>query len=893
MTDPSTVALRALALALAVLAAAPAGAQGGPAGPPLDEAVQALARDRGLRVVYSADLVAGLRTSCPASTRASDRPPEAVLACVLEGTGLEARRLPSGTYALYRVSTPRPPTAPPAPPAEPARPRAVTVSGYVTDAATGEALIGAAVYAPDLGRGATTNAYGFYTLPLPAGRHRLVASYVGLTPADTVLALRADARRDVALAADPAEIGEVVVESSEVRAVRAYPSVALTGEDVQALPAVAGEADLLKALQGEPGVGGGVEGTAGLHVRGGSPDQSLVLLDGIPVYNASHLFGFLSTFNAEAVKHVELFKGGFPARYGGRLSSVVDVRMREGNREGARRHARIGLLSGSVIAEGPLDAADGSYMVAGRRTYVDLLAAPVLAATGGIDGVTPTAYFYDLNAKANARVSGRDRVYVSLYAGRDRFAGEAEDSDGTEETAGGFLTWGNATGALRWTSALSDRLFAATTLTASDYGFDVGAEAVQINPSTGAEEPYGARYVSGIRDVALHTDLDWRPAAGHTVRLGGSVVRHRYTPGVFEYDPSGAASDTTLGADPVGSWEGAVYVEDEAAVGPALVNLGLRASGYAVDGRTYGALEPRVGVRLDLGGGLAARGSVARMTQYLHLLTTVGGLGLPADLWVPATGRVPPERSWQAAVGVEGAATTGLGRTRWSLDGYVKDMDGLVTYREGAGLVRADADWQGQVTTGGGRAAGLELSVAHESARTAARLAYTLAHADRQFDAVDGGARYPYRYDRRHDLGLGLRHRLSGRVDVSAQFVYQSGLPFTVPAATYFAANPGFELAYPSDIGSYGSEQTFTYGARNGARLPAAHRLDLGATWFFRRGDRPHALSFDVYNVYNRRNPLYAEVGVRPDPESGEPRRVLVGKGVLPVLPSVSYQFSF
>ena len=879
---------RLAALALLFLAAS-AAAQ---TGPPLGDALRELAEARGLRLVYAGALVAGKRTGCPASVRRSDQPAAAVLACVLDGTGVESRRLPSGTVALYAAGAPPTPT-PTAPPPAPAERRAVTLSGTVTDAASGEALVGAAVYVPALSRGAATNAYGFYSLTVPAGRVRLVASYVGLAPADTTLTLAADARRDLALAADSVAFGEVVVEAGDVRAVRAYPSVALTGEDVQALPALAGEADLLKALQTTPGVGGGVEGTAGLHVRGGTPDQSLVLLDGIPVYNASHLFGFLSTFNAEAVKHVELFKGGFPARYGGRLSSVVDVRMREGNRRERQGHARIGLLSSSVLAEGPLAQTDGSYMIAGRRTYVDLLAAPVLAATGGIDGVTPTAYFYDLNAKANGRLSDRDRLYVSLYAGRDRFAGDADDSDGTEEAASGYLTWGNATGALRWTRAVSDRLFAATTVTASAYGFDVGAEAVRLDPNTGAPEPFGARYVSGIRDVALQTDLDWSPSPRHTVRLGGSVARHRYTPGLFEYDPSGTASDTTLGATPVGSWEGAVYAEDEVRLGPALVSAGLRASGYAVGGAAYGALEPRFGASVALGGELAVRGSVARMTQYLHLLTTVGGLGLPADLCVPATERVPPESSWQASAGVEGVVRTGAGRTTWSLDGYVKAMDGLVAYRDETAIVRADADWQDQVTTGDGRAVGLELAVAHEGPRTALRLAYTLAHSDRRFAEVDGGARYPYRYDRRHDLGLGVRHRLSGRVDVSAQFVYQSGLPVTLPTVTYFPAAPGTDLTDPTNTGGGGSTQVYTYGARNGARLPATHRLDVGLDWFFRRGTRPHALSVHVYNLYNRSNPLYAEVDTRPNPETGERERVLVGKGILPVLPSVSYQFSF
>ena len=853
----------------------------------LEGALRDLAERRGLQLVYSGTLVAGRTTTCPASTRTSSRPAAVVLACVLEGTGLEARRLPSGTFALYRTeasSRPTPTATPASSRTAPAPRPTATLSGTVTDAATGEALIGAAVYAPALGRGATTNAYGFYSLLLPAGPTRVTVSYVGLAPKDTVLEVGAG-RFDAALEGAAGGLGEVVVEAVESGPSTAYGSVALTGEDVQGLPALAGEADLLKALQRQPGVGGGVEGTSGLHVRGGTPDQTLVLLDGIPVYNASHLFGFVSVFNADAVTRAELFKGGFPARYGGRLSSVVDVRMREGNEVERQSHARIGLLSSQVLTEGPIGDR-GSYLVAGRRTYADLLAAPFLAAAGGIDGVTPVAYFYDLNAKANARVSERDRLFLSLYAGRDRFAGRAEDSDGLGERASGGIGWGNETAALRWTRTLGGRAFAATTVTASDYAFGVDASAQEA----GAAESYGVDYRSGIRSVSAQTDLDWTPAAGHDVRLGAALSRHRYEPGVLVYDPSGTASDTTLGSDPTDSWEAAVYLEDDVRLGSALVSAGVRASGYAVDGTAFGAVEPRLGVRLEVGRGIAARASLARMTQYLHLLTTAGGLGLPADLWVPATARVGPERAWHVAAGLEG----GTRATRWSADVYAKEMDGLVAYRETAGLLRADADWQDQVTTGGGRAVGLEVALSHAGPRTSAQLAYALSRADRQFDALEDGARFPYRYDRTHDLGLAVRHRLSRRVDVSAAFVYQTGQAVTLPAETYFAGSPNIVLTrdvLPTTGTSSG--QVYVYGPRNGFRVPDTHRLDVGLEVFFRRGPRPHALSFDVYNVYNRANPYAVDVDIRTDPETGENRRVLVAQSLLPILPSVSYQFSF
>ena len=881
--------IRLSLLALACLASSTLGsAAHAQTGASLDDALQAFARARGVDLVYSGDLVSGRATSCPRATRTSRQAVSVVLACLLDGTGLEARRLPSGTFALYRAET-RPAAA-----AGPARrpssqtettERSVTVSGTVTDAASGESLIGATVYAPTLGRGVTTNAYGFYSLTLPASPTRLVASYVGLATDDVTLPLRDNLRRDIALAADSTGLGEVVVEAldADVASAGPYASVALTGDDVQALPALLGEADVLKALQLQPGVSGGAEGTSGLQVRGGTPDQTLVLLDGIPVYNASHLFGFLSVFNADAVKRVELFKGGFPARYGGRLSSVVDVRMREGNEQEREGHARIGVLSSQALAEGPIG--DGSYMVSGRRTYVDLIAAPVFAATGGLDNFTPTAFFYDLNAKANTRIGDRDRLYLSLYAGRDRFAATASEDEGG---GSGFLTWGNLTGALRWTRPLSDRLFAATTLTASDYAFNVGLDSRPVVTRDGDTRTFRSRYVSSIRDLTLTSDLGWSPSAAHTVNLGGSVTRHAYAPGAFSYNPLDAEADTTLGSDPTSSWEGAVYVEDEVRLGPALVSAGVRATALAVDGETYGAIEPRLAARLGVGG-VSVRGSLARMTQYLHLLTTVGGIGLPADLWVPATGRVGPERSWQASVGVARES----GPTRWSADVYAKEMRGLVAYREDAVFLRADTDWQDQVTTGDGRSVGLELAASHAGPRTSAQIAYTLSRTDRRFDALSDGARFPYRYDRTHDLGLAARHRLSDRFDVSAAFIYQTGQSITLPEVTYFTPNPSADLTSELVGGSSSGEQTFAYGPRNGFQLPPTHRLDLALDWYFRRGPRPHALSFEVFNVYNRSNPYYVDVETRIDEATGEQRKVLTGRSLLPILPSVSYQFSF
>ena len=795
-------------------------------------------------------------------------------------------------------------------------PGRVVLSGRVTDAETGEALIGATVYAPGARRGATTNAYGVYSLPLPAGRQLVAVRYVGYRAVTDTLRLDADRRYDVELAPD-AVLGEVVVEADE--SVQARPEddvqmgqVSLSGKEIRSVPALLGESDVLKAVQLLPGVRGGQEGTAGLYVRGGSPDQTLLLLDGTPVYNASHLFGFLSTFNGDAVNHVELTKGAIPARYGGRLASVLDVRLRDGDMEQRRVQGQVGLLTSRLLVEGPIVPGKASVLVSGRRTYIDVVARPFIdgfnqeAAERGDEQVDPSAYFYDLNAKANWHLTDRDRVYLSLYGGQDRFGFDTTrpstvcDSRGqcapgeTDDKAGGSLDWGNLTGALRYTRLISPRVFGALTLTASRYSFDVGAS---VEEGVGGEDEVRAeaRYLSGIRDLSARADLDVAAGRGHTLRLGAVVANHRFTPGalvLFGNDAFEVEIDTTIGTLRTYGTEASVYAEDEWSPARSLtLNLGLHATTYVSGGALYPSLEPRLAASWRVRDRVALKASFATAQQPLHLLTTAG-VGLPADLWVPATDRVGPQTGWQAAVGAAGS--TASGRTTWTVETYWREMRNLVAYREGASFVTPFDDWQDLVVQGEGRSVGLEVFLQHRADRLSAWAGYTLARTDRQFDAIDRGERFPYRYDRTHDVSAVALYELSKAFDVSAAWTYGSGDAVTLPSATY--RRPGYESGGVSrwidGPSGYGSSAT-AYDARNGFRLPAYHRLDLGATWFFRRGPRPHALSLNVYNAYNRKNPFLTLFGDETNESTGERERKLRGVTIFPILPTLSYQFAF
>jgi hypothetical protein len=794
-------------------------------------------------------------------------------------------------------------------------PAGVVLSGTVTDVATGEALIGATVATTDLRHGTATNAYGHFSLPLPAGPTRLVVSYVGYARRALDLDLAASQRLDVALDPDAA-LGEVVVDGGEAAGQRPERTpqmgrVALTGRDVRGLPALLGEADVLKVVQLLPGVRSGQEGTAGLYVRGGSPDQTLILLDGTPVYNPSHLFGFLSTFNGDAVNQVELTKGAYPARFGGRLGSVLDVRLRDGDLERHHVQGQVGILSGRLLVEGPLAPGRASFLVSGRRTYVNLLARPFVdranreAAASGDAQVDPRVSFYDLNAKVNWRPSARDRLYLSLYGGGDAFAFQADPVEacdavagcaptGTENVYGGGLDWGNLIGSLRYTRVLSPRAFAALTLTASDYAFDV---AVDVEEGRGGPEvkTARARYRSGIRDLGARLDLDVAAGRGHALRAGGGATLHRFTPGALSLAGAaaaeGAAIDTLLGASRSTGLDAVLYAEDEWRVGRRLaLGLGLHAALYVSGAHRYPSLEPRLSAAFQLRERLAVKASAAVTQQPIHLLTTGTGTGLPADLWVPADS-IGPQRGWQAALGLAGSSASG--RTTWTLEGYWREMRGLVSYRDGASFTTAFEDWQELVVTGAGRAAGVEAFIQHRTDRLTAWVGYTLAKTDRRFDALDGGAAFPFRYDRRHDVSAVALLRLSRRFDVSAVLVYGTGDAVTLPAAVYDATY----LASGSVdywIRTYAeADEEVAYGPRNRYRLPAYARVDLGATLYFRRGPRPHALALNVYNATNRKNPFVTTLDARFDEAAGESRQQLVGIALFPVLPTLSYQFAF
>jgi hypothetical protein len=666
------------------------------------------------------------------------------------------------------------------------------VSGYVTDAESGEALIGANVVNPKTSEGTAVNTFGFYSITLGADSLRLRYSFVGYEPVAVNFLLTKDTTLNIQLR-PLNQLEEVVVTADiPIEENTQMSRVDLPVAQIKSLPALLGEVDVLKVIQLLPGVQSGTEGSSGIYVRGGGPDQNLILLDGVPVYNASHLFGFFSVFNADAINKVELIKGGFPARYGGRLSSVIDISMKEGNMKEFHGEGGIGLIASRLTLEGPIVKDKASFIISGRRTYIDILARPLIKAQSDGNSIVGY-YFYDLNGKINYKFSERDRLFVSAYLGDDRFYMRDKfdywNSDvhfEKKDEAG--LNWGNITTAVRWNHLINSKLFSNATVTYSRYRFNTflsKEEKITENGKTN-QENFGLNYLSGIRDFSFKTDFDYLPGPNHFVRVGANVIHHTFEPGASVFNL--VELDTLLGADPTYAIEHAIYAEDDYKISDKLkVNAGLHFSGFAVEGRYYKSLQPRISARYLFGHSISLKASYAQMAQFIHLLTN-SGIGMPTDLWVPATDRIKPQSSKQWALG---AAKTLFRDYEISLEGYYKRMNNVIEYKEGASFLNVDKNWENKVTKGEGWSYGMEFFFQKKAGRTTGWIGYTLAWANRQFnrggfeDRLNSGKVFPYKYDRRHDLSLTILHKINPKIEFSGTWVYGTGNAVTLPIGTY------------------------------------------------------------------------------------------------------------
>ncbi|AQG81743.1 TonB-dependent receptor [Spirosoma montaniterrae] len=740
----------------------------------------------------------------------------------------------------------------------PAQQEKLTISGYIKDAANGEGLIGVSVYVKELGTGAVTNNYGFYAVPVPAGSYNLVITYVGYEKLTrTVTLADKNVRLDLELSEEGKQLQEVVVsadrEDDNVKKIEMSVNK-IDVKTLQRIPALLGEVDVIRSIQLLPGVSTVGEGATGFNVRGGSIDQNLVLLDEAPIYNSSHLFGFFSVFNPDAVKDVKLVKGGIPALYGGRVSSILDVRLKEGNAKKPELNGGIGLIFSRLSYERPLFKGRGSFIVAGRRSYADILAQPFL--NNDLRGAK--FYFYDLTAKANYRINDKNTVFLSGYFGRDVFGADF-----------GF-NWGNATVSARWNHVFSDKLFLNTTAYYSNYDYSLDSD-LKRRP-----ENAGDYFRTKSRIVNYSIKPDFTLFLGKsTITFGGQSILHDFQPGTATAASAGRV--VTFGLESKYGLENALYIGNEQQVSKKIqLQYGLRYSLYNYIGpgeaydfstdvplgfsrppvatrtyqrgeniQTYGNFEPRFSAKYELSNNSSLKLSYNRLAQYIHLVSNTTA-STPLDVWTPSTNNIKPQIADQIAGGY--FKNFGKNGTEFeaSVELYYKWLQNQIDYVDGANLI-LNKYLEGDLLSGRGRTYGAEFYLKRNRGTVNGWVSYTLARTERLVDGINNSNWFPARFDRRHNLTTVLLFDppQAKRWNFSATFTLASGTPATFPTNRF-------------EFGGFVVPQN-AENARNNYRIPAYHRLDLAATLQGRR--RPSKRKednwvFSVYNVYGRKNPF-------------------------------------
>lgn len=766
----------------------------------------------------------------------------------------------------------------------------LTINGYIKDATNGETLIGATVYVPSLTVGATTNEYGFYSLSIPPGNYEVEFAYLGFETVTKSIELTENVKLDIELGYAAEELTEVVVsaEAEDQNVTDLEMSVnKLDIQTIQKMPTLLGEVEVLRSIQMLPGVTTVGEGASGFNVRGGSIDQNLVLLDEAPVFNSSHLFGFFSVFNPDAVKDVKLFKGGIPSRYGGRLSSILDVRMKEGNKKQLSLKGGVGLIFSRLSVEGPIIKDKASFIVAGRRSYADILAQPFL--NEGLEG--SVLNFYDLTLKTNFDINENNRIFLSGYFGRDNF--------GFGEGAG--FNWGNGTATLRWNHLFNDRLFSNLTLYYSDYDYEL---------AFGEDATNSFDWNAQIVNYSAKPEFTYYINPSNILRFGGQITAYDFEPGNAIGINEGETTDVSTPARY--ALEGAVYLENEQEFADRFkVNYGLRLSYFNYTGegnaytfgdaplgqrrpvvdvqsydqwesiQSYYNLEPRASLKYQINPKSSLKASYNRMSQYIHLISNTTA-STPVDIWLPSTNNIKPQLADQVALGYFQNFKDNT--YEFSSEVYYKAMSNLVDYIDDADLLLNEFV-EGDLLSGKGRAYGLELMMKKNKGLFSGWVSYTLARTERQVEGINQNNWYPSRFDQTHNLSISTFYELSKRWSFSANFVFISGTPTTFPTSR--VEQQGYVIPYNAN------------DKRNNVRIPVYHRLDLSATLEGKNNDKKRWNSqwvFSIYNAYNRRNPFsiyFQQEDGRPvtgTPINTEAIRLAV---IGSVIPSVSYNFEF
>lgn len=765
-----------------------------------------------------------------------------------------------------------------------------TISGYIKEAANGEAVIGAAVAIREPLRGTVTNNYGFFSITADSGQYEMTVSFTGFQQNKQHISLTHDIFLDIKMSIIENEVVIISDHKADENVSDGQMSVnRLEMKQVTKIPSFMGEVDVLKTIQLLPGVKGGAEGNSGFYVRGGGPDQNLVLLDEATVYNAGHLFGFFSVFNGDAIKDINLIKGGMPAQYGGRLSSVLDISMKEGNNQKYQVQGGIGIIASRLTIQGPIKKDTASFIVSARRTYIDVLMEPFIKKDSPFKG--SGYYFYDLNTKLNWRINDKNRIFLSGYFGRDVFTYKDNESDFNVS-----IPWGNATTSLRWNHLMGPKMFVNATSVFTDYNFSFGAE----------QDGFEFKLFSGIRDFNEKVDFSYLPNNKHYVRFGLNYTWHTFTPN----NVSAKQGETTFdlgGLKKEYGHEAAVYINDDWEISNRWkISVGLRYSYFIqvgtfdryiqdVTGRTvgtvhydkgekvadYGGLEPRFSARYILDEKSSIKASFTHNLQYVHL-ATISPISLPTDIWVPCSDKVKPQIGEQYAAGYFRNFRNNMFES--SIEVYYKQMRNQVEfspYSLPEDNVNNNTD--NNFIFGNGESYGAEFFFKKAIGKLNGWVGYTLSWTTRTFPDIDSGNFFYARYDRRHDISVVAVYDLNERWSFGSIFVYGTGNAINLPESRYIIEG----IVIPD------------YGKRNGYRMPAYHRLDISVTYNCKPkkvlGKIPYQSSWNlsVYNVYNRHNPYFIFFDTQGSVQEGNLKVTAKQVSLFPILPSITWNFNF
>ncbi len=757
------------------------------------------------------------------------------------------------------------------------------LNGFISDAETGEIIIGASVFSDQTV--SITNSYGYYSINLPAKDTVLVyISAIGYENKSFNLYLTKDKQLDFKMVSNTA-IDEVVINADKQNKITGtISSVQISVKDIKLLPALAGETDVLRAFQLMPGVQSGSEGTSGLYVRGGSPDQNLILLDGVPLYYVNHIGGFVSVFDVNAIKDVKLIKGAFPAQYGGRLSSVLDVRLKDGNMKEKHGNFTIGLLSSKISFETPIKKDTSSFIISARRCNVDLITRPISwfdLELKGNAGYT----FWDINAKINKKYGSKDRLFFSVYAGRDRVfvsgyeKGKDSDNIPYKYNYNFNVKWGNFPVNFRWNHVFSSNLFSNMNLSFTHFFYNTKIQGIKKNDNS-SEILYETSSIfnSGITDFIFKEDFDWYPIKNHSIKFGGAGIYHIFNPGISSFvNTDNIYPDTT---HKVNAFESFVYIKDNFKILKRInVDIGIHLSSYSLpEEKTFFSAQPRIAVNINVNSNTAFKSSFAMMQQHIHLLSS-SNVGFPTDLWVPATVIAPPEKSIQISSGIIYIFSD---KYEINIEAYYKEMQNLIDFKEGASFYSGKGSWEDKTETGGkGVSCGIEFLLKKETGKLTGWFSYTISKNERTFEYINNGHSFPYNFDRRHDVSLVLNYVINKKLTLSGTFVFMSGKPVTLATNKYGSIDP-FSYNLTNSV--------HLYNGKNSYRLPSYHRADisLNSTKKVRRGIR--TLSFSIYNFYNYQNPFFVFYKCA-DNDSNEIK--LYQLSLFPIIPSISYSLSF